>query len=283
MSGFSPDWLALREPADHAARNKDIAAELAVLLAGKEKLSILDLGCGAGSNLRGMVLSLPAQEQSWTLVDYDPRLLQAARTRLQEWADRVVEAGETLVIHKAGKHLTIGFRQADLVADRSSALEGHYDLVTAAALFDLISARWINLFARDIAARGLNFHTVLTYNGEDEWAPPHPRDEAVISAFHAHMGRDKGFGPAAGPLAAASLIDAFRNVGYAVTSGDSPWIVTDEQADLRRELASGIAGAVRETGHVEEADLADWLAFHTQSGSRCLVGHADILAVPKRD
>lgn len=283
MSGFSPDWLALREPADHAARNKDVAAKLNSLFAGKESLSILDLGCGAGSNLRGMALSLPASEQNWTLVDYDPRLLQAARARLSDWADRIVDAGETLILEKAGKRLLIGFRQADLVADRDNALEGAYDLVTAAALFDLISARWINLFARDIAARGLNFHTVLTYNGEDEWTPSHPRDEAVISAFHAHMGRDKGFGPAAGPLAAASLIDAFRSVGYTLASGDSPWILTDEQADLRRELASGIASAVRETGHVEEADLADWLAFHTKAGSRCLVGHADILATPKRD
>ena len=93
MSGFSADWLALREPADHAARNGDVLAHVARHVAGRDHLSIIDLGCGAGSNLRGFALSLPARRQSWTLIDYDAALLKAARERLIAWAD---ETGRTV-------------------------------------------------------------------------------------------------------------------------------------------------------------------------------------------
>ena len=45
--GFSADWLALREPADHAARDGDLLAA-AAQVAGAV---IVDLGCGTGSTL----------------------------------------------------------------------------------------------------------------------------------------------------------------------------------------------------------------------------------------
>lgn len=70
MAGFSPEWLALREPADHAARNPQVLAAVGGYFADKASLSVLDLGCGAGSNLRGTYAALP-DRQHWTLVDHD--------------------------------------------------------------------------------------------------------------------------------------------------------------------------------------------------------------------
>ena len=77
--------------------------------------------------------------------------------------------------------------------------------MTAAALFDLVSASWIGSLARDIAAAGAAFYTALTYNGADGLSPPHPADAAMLAGFHAHQRRDKGFGPAAGPRATARV------------------------------------------------------------------------------
>ena len=76
MSGFSAAWLALREPADHAARDAGLAQAAAALLIGKTPTRILDLGCGTGSNFRAFS-PLVAAPQAWTLVDFDPRLLAA--------------------------------------------------------------------------------------------------------------------------------------------------------------------------------------------------------------
>ena len=59
MGGFSPEWLALREPADHAARNPQVLAAVGAHFAAKGSLTVVDLGCGAGSNLRGTYAALP--------------------------------------------------------------------------------------------------------------------------------------------------------------------------------------------------------------------------------
>lgn len=275
---FSPEWLALREPVDHRSVDPGLARQVAAHFAGRGHVAIMDLGCGAGSNLRGSFHLFP-DEQHWTLVDYDPVLLAAARERLAIWGDDSAEAGEELMIEKGGKRLTIDFRRIDLQAELERALDWRPDLVTAAALFDLVSPEWIARFADAMARRRLPLYTVLTYDGREEWLPPHPADEAMLAAFNAHQRRDKGFGPAAGPLAAATMADAFRKAGHLVATADSPWRLGPADAGLAAELTAGIAMAVRETGMVPEADVASWLAakHHAASG---LVGHEDLFARP---
>src|SRR4051812_49734447 len=107
MSGFSAEWLALREPADHHARNRALVAELRSVFAGRDTAAIIDLGCGTGSNLRALAASLP-RRQSWRLVDRDPALLGAARERLSAWAD-ASEAGARPSPREGGRGNPGGF------------------------------------------------------------------------------------------------------------------------------------------------------------------------------
>ena len=93
MSGFSPEWLALREPADHRARDGLLSMALADRLQSKPIVRVVDLGCGSGSNIRATYATL-GREQHWTLVDYDARLLAAARATLSRWADSAVADGD---------------------------------------------------------------------------------------------------------------------------------------------------------------------------------------------
>ncbi|HEV2511318.1 SAM-dependent methyltransferase [Bosea sp. (in: a-proteobacteria)] len=277
MSGFSPDWLALREPADHAARNPQVLAAVGSTFAGRQSLSIIDLGCGAGSNLRGSYGVLPAR-QHWTLVDADPRLLSVARRKLAEWADEAQEQGEELVLRKDDKTLTVDFRQADLTKDLEWVLGWQPDLVTAAALFDLASVRWLERFVASLVSMRLPLYTVLTYDGRESWEPAHPEDQRMLAAFHHHQHSDKGFGPAAGPEATEALAQAFRKAGTAVTVGESPWQLGVDHVDLVRELAAGIAAAVTETGHVSPETIANWL--EAKRGASVTIGHQDLWARP---
>jgi SAM-dependent methyltransferase len=278
MSGFSAEWLELREPADHRARNRDLLGALSRRFAGRDTLSVVDLGCGAGSNIRALAPALP-RRQRWRLVDHDRALLGAARERIARWGDTRDAAGPDLKVSREGRDLTIAFQEADLAADLDGVLNGAPHLVTAAALFDLVSAEWIERFVAAVAARQAVFYTVLTYNGTESWSPPHPADGAIQAAFHSHQGGDKGFGPAAGPRATEALAQAFLKAGYRVRSAESPWQLGPDDTALVRELAQGTARAVRETGRVPEQEVASWLEARL-SRATCVVGHTDLLAFP---
>lgn len=276
MTGFSPDWLALREPADHRARNRELAATLEARFAMREEIKVIDLGCGTGSNLRATSALLPAR-QSWTLVDYDPALLAAARSALARWADAVEIANHGLSIVKGRRTISVTFRLADLANGLDDALAGDADLVTASALFDLCSAEFIRRFAKAVAKKRAAFYTVLTYNGIQRWTPRHPGDQTVAQAFNRHQLRDKGFGSSAGPMAPSELADAFRAMGYLVSEGDSPWKLGANDAQLISDLAEGKAAAARETGLVDAKTLAAWCGLR-RTGAE--VGHTDTLALP---
>lgn len=279
MSGFSPDWLALREPADHRARNRDLLAMLRSAFADRDALTVVDLGCGTGSNLRATAPPLP-RRQDWRLVDHDAGLLRAARDRLIAWADSAERSGDGLKLSKGGCDLTVSFMQADLAAGSAAALGGRPDLVTAAALFDLVSLPWADDFARRVAEGNVTFYTALTYNGVETWHPPHRDDADMLAAFHAHQARDKGFGPSAGPGATDVLARAFEARGYSVKTGPSPWRLGETEQALIRELAAGAAQAVRETGQVSEERISAWLRTRSE-GASCTIGHTDLLATPR--
>jgi hypothetical protein len=274
MSGFSPEWLALREPVDHRSRSSDIARALAARFQEQQQVAVVDLGCGTGSNLRATVSLLPS-EQQWTLVDFDAQLLVAAKRTLMDWADRAEADADKLMLYKDGKRIAVQFQRADLNRDLDSALGPKPDLVTASALFDLCSPAFIKTFARAVAARRAVFCTVLTYNGIQRWTPRQPSDAAMIAAFHAHQMTDKGFGPSAGPTAPAHLADAFRVAGYSVLEGDSPWELGAGDKELLGQLASGFVDAVSETGKVDATTVDRWRQV-MRIGA--LVGHTDTLA-----
>lgn len=280
MSGFSAAWLALREPADHEARDRGLLRALSEAYAERDRITVVDLGCGAGSNLRACAGHLP-RRQHWRLLDQDPALLAAARENLLGWADSGASDRDGITLGHGDRVIAVSFVAIDLAAELEAALTPSCDLVTAAALFDLVSPAWIERFASAVAAAGGAFYTALTYDGREEWMPPHPADDAITAAFHTHQRRDKGFGPSAGPQASALLEQAFTKRGYGVRTADSPWQLGTGEKALIDELAAGVAEAARETGQVEDARVVSWLAAR-RADATAVIGHTDLLALPRR-
>lgn len=276
MSGFSAQWLALREPADRAARNSLLAARVAERMAAYDPVRVTDLGAGTGSNLRASA-ELFGPRQDWTLLDHDPDLLRAACAELSAWAESAEDDGEWLVLHKAGRRIRVACRVGDLAAQPDLVRVASAHLVTASAFFDLASAAWIARFAKEVAQAGASFYTVLTCDGADGWSPGHPLDGAIAAAFRAHQGRDKGFGPAAGNGASLALETAFRGAGYEVETAASPWRLAPGDP-LIPALAEGTAGAAVETGAVAPEEAAAWV--QARRDGACVIGHLDLLAVP---
>jgi SAM-dependent methyltransferase len=276
MSGFDATWLDLREPVDHRSRSEDLAKMLAREYRSRNRIVVLDMGCGTGSNLRATASWL-GPEQHWMLVDYDPRLLEAAQQRLSAWAGKAERRGGRLVLHKDGARITVELRRADLARDLDRVFAARPDIVTASALFDLASADFISEVAAEVVRCRAAFYTVLTYNGQQRWTPKHDADAAMASAFRAHQTRDKGFGDSAGPIAPALLSAAFDAAGYSVSEGDSAWRLEAGDEALIDGLVPGFVAAVRETALVPEEKIGAWLKV---SRVGALVGHTDTLALP---
>jgi SAM-dependent methyltransferase len=290
MSGFSAEWLALREPVDHRSRNPGLQADVLDYL-GQIKpvqagsIRIVDLGSGTGSNLRALAPHFNAF-QHWTLVDHDPVLLQAARIALLAWADDVVNPDinqsvpadiapvKPITITKNAKVITVEFRCADLVNDYQAILSEPADLITAAAFFDLVAESWLTQFC---AALSKPLYTVLTYDGIEKWSPPEPIDAAILAAFHRHQRTDKGFGAAVGPSAPERLESLLRAQHFITACAPSPWILDHHDRGLIEQLAQGSANAVRETGILSLDDVDRWERLRKEA-TRCEIGHVDFFA-----
>jgi SAM-dependent methyltransferase len=282
MTGFSAEWLALREPADHRARDQALQNNMcdqleSVARTEQRAVRLIDLGCGSGSNLRALATRLPAQ-QHWTLVDYDPLLLAAARAALIGWADQVVSDSAIMTLRKSTKTIEVEFAQVDLARDIERVLAWPADVITAAAFFDLVAEAWLIRFCQ---ALRVTLYTVLTYDGDEQWLPAHQADAAMLKAFHAHQKTDKGFGVAAGPDATTIMQRELAARGFKVLVAPSPWKIDQTETAFIRALATGSAAAVRETGLLDTQEVEQWLAARV-TAQHCRVGHWDILATPVR-
>jgi SAM-dependent methyltransferase len=274
MSGFSADWLALREPYDRAARNTAVLDAVAAAFLNASRVTVTDLGCGTGATMRALAPRLPAR-QSWRLVDNDEALLQQA---LREGAaDAPPGAGVTAIAADLS---------TDVFADLTGAVApvlGDCDLVTTSALLDLVSAAWLDGLVASLARLSRPFYAALSYDGIVVLAPESRHDGEVIAAVNRHQRTDKGFGKALGPDAARIAPEEMRAAGFTVIQGASDWQFGVDDRAIQIEMLAGWAGAAQETG-VDPAVIAQWLAErrdHLAAGrSQMRVGHIDFFATP---
>jgi hypothetical protein len=265
MSGFSAEWLALRESHDVRARNPVVLDAMASLFKSRDAASVVDLACGAGSTVRALSSHLPAR-QHWRLVDNDQRLLTLACS---------------------GKYtgdVRLDAVPLDLTGNFEVVFDGTIDLITASALLDLVSEPWLDRFARNIAARRLPVYAALTYDGRIDLSPTDQLDTAIASAVNGHQRTDKGFGPALGPSAAAAAISKFEALGYSVVHGSSDWLIGAADHEIQLELLDGWANAAREVEALPHRDIDNWLTRRKNEVgagvSTMRVGHVDFFATP---
>jgi len=266
MSGFSAEWLALREPHDIAAHNRSVLDAMLAAFRGQGSISIVDLACGTGATVRALGAYLP-RRQSWRLVDNDLGLLAAAAA-LGRPPDLVVSA-----------------RAVDLAHDLELALDGPIDLITMSALLDLVSEDWLDRLVVEAAARRLPVYSALTYDGRVAFDPPDAFDRSIVAAVNRHQRGNKGFGPALGPDAARHAADVFQRIGYSFVQGPSDWELGAGDQAIQREVLTGFANAAGELCDLPDRRIADWLArrmeFVAGGAATMRVGHVDFFAMPR--
>jgi hypothetical protein len=260
MSGtvvrVSPDWLALREPADAAARSTELAERLARHLGDGRPLTIHDLGGGSGAMGRWLAPRLPGP-QHWVVHDRDADLLELA-----------------LADPPAGA--TVEARLSDIGRLAADDLAGA-DLVVASALLDILTED--ELTGLLAACAKCCMLLALTVVGRVALTPADALDARIADAFNAHQRR------LLGPDAVAAAVAQLRATGARVLVRPSPWHL--DAAEHRDLIAAWLDGWIAAACEQEPALAAAAGAYRDrrrgQLGATELtvtVEHADLLVLP---
>lgn len=257
----APDWLALREPADAAARSVGLVDLLRAHLP-TDGLLVHDLGCGTGSMARWLAPRLVGP-QRWVLHDRDAELLAHAA------AHPPVPQVET-------RHDDITRLAVDDLAGAS--------LVTASALLDMFTGEELDRFVALCAGARCPVLVTLSVVGTVEIEPADPLDQPLMDSFNAHQRRLLGDAPLLGPDAAGTAVDAFRRRGLEVHTRPSPWRLGPDQAALALAWLDGWVGAAAE----QSPDIGEAAASYAsrrraelaQGTTTVTVHHVDLLALP---
>jgi hypothetical protein len=268
VGSFDGAWLALREPADTAARSSELAGLVAGALRARGLIRAVDLAGGTGANARFLIPRLP-RPQRWLLADADPVLLTEA-TRAMGPA-----------FGSGACHLDT--RQLNLANTDSLSVIEDRDLVTASALLDLVSAEWLDTLLPRCRETGAAVLFALSYDGRWSCAPNDPDDDMMRVLVNRHQRRDKGFGPALGPGAASTAARMLESLGYTVRQVTSDWVLNTSSEQLQVRLITGWADAASDLQGVDtRAMAAAWktrrLAHVAGGRSHLVVGHRDIAA-----
>jgi hypothetical protein len=255
----SPEWLALREPADAAARSAELAERLARHLPAAGRLVIHDLGGGSGAMGRWLAPRLPGL-QHWVVHDRDPDLLELAVAAPPSPASVTVEA-----------------RRSDITRLTPGELAGA-SLITASALLDLLTA---DELARMLGVcAGCPMLLALTVVGRVTLTPADPLDALMGAAFNAHQRR----GRLLGPDAVAAAVDQLRVTGAELVVRPSPWRLDAAHADLTAEWLRGWVAAACEQEPAlagEAGAYRDRRLAQAAAGELAVtVDHADLLVLP---
>jgi hypothetical protein len=255
MSDFSPEWLALREPADTDARAEELLTTIRTTMTGAD-MTIRDLGSGTGSMARWLAPRLPVA-QKWVLTDRDPALLEVA-------AASVPGAIPEL---------------RDLTTLTAADLAGT-SLVTGSALLDVLTKQEVSALAEACVTARVPALFALSVVGRVEFATPDPLDARLTAAFNAHQRRTVGGRTLLGPSAVPETATAFLMLGAAVHRRPSPWRLGPERAELAAEWLRGWVSAACEQEPGLEADAEEYLARRLAGETKVIVHHEDLLALP---
>jgi hypothetical protein len=265
----SPEWLALREPADAAARSTDLAERLARHRAGADGLVIHDLGGGSGAMGRWLAPRLPGP-QHWVVHDRDTDLLELALS------DPPGAAAD-------GAPVTVEARESDITRLEADDLDSA-SVVVASALLDMLTADELHRMLAPCTENRFPVLLALTVVGRVALNPSDPLDARMADAFNAHQRRTTTAGRLLGPDAVAAAVAQLRRTGAEILVRPSPWRLGAAAADLTAEWSRGWVAAAREREPALTAvagAYVDRRLAQTAAGELAVtVDHADVLVLP---
>jgi hypothetical protein len=264
-----PEWLALRERADAAARSRRLVDRLRHRVPAGGSWLIHDLACGSGSMGRWLAPLLPGP-QRWVLHDWEADLLERA-------------AIDTPGPAADGAEVSIETRLSDVTRLDPGDL-ARATLITASALLDLLTAEELTRLIDACGGTECPVLFTLSVSGRVQLLPPDPVDARIAAAFNEHQRRVTPRGRLLGPDAVETAVETFRRLGAEVVVTPSAWQLGAADGDLAREWLTGWVAAAceQEPALIPEADL--FLRRRLREAAAGVlavtVGHTDLLVLP---
>jgi len=273
-NSFETNWLDRRYHYDNAARDKKVEKACLKYLQNKSSVTILDIGSGTGSNCLYFLEKMPAI-QNWIFVEHDERLSKYALDRIKKQVTKtgysIKEESQKLTLQKENRqieisYITDSFLDLDKKVDLSTV-----DLVTAGAVFDLLSFKQFVDIASIILENEIALLATMNY-AEMNFSPVEASDVLFIEKYEKHMSRPQEFGKAMGKDCSRSLVKFFRKHQKDIVYGASVWRLNGEEEETHRCLFQFMKSAVTEMLDEEE---------HTQLFSKWLYLKKELAAEGK--
>jgi SAM-dependent methyltransferase len=265
----SAGWLALREPADAAARSAELVEELRTSPVDDGVLRVHDLGCGTGSMARWLAPRLRGP-QRWVLYDRDAELLPLA-------------AADAPAVSSDGSPVTVQTKQCDITRLAPTTLAGA-SLVTASALLDMMTAEELRRLVDTCTEPRCPVLITLSVTGRVDLEPTDPSDRLFSEAFNEHQRRPSPLGRRLGPDAFEAAVDLFPDCGFEVLVRPSPWRLGPSEPALTEAWLDGwVDPACEQRPELEElrpAYVSRRRAELVEGRLSVTVHHRDLLARP---
>jgi SAM-dependent methyltransferase len=286
---FATDWLEERYRFDVAARNPKVEAACLQYFAQHPMVSIIDIGAGTGANFIYLSEKFP-QSQQWALVELNPNLLKRARERLKIWAAAkgytVREDGQSLDFRRNDQHIQVQLLQGSFLELSQLLQPDRYHLITASAVFDLLSEQMLSDLIQTFHQNRLALLTTLNYESM-AYLPGDAEDKRWIELYEAHMQREQDFGKALGPRCSDFLENGYAQLPTGLTlRAPSRWQIEPADTFMHGHMLQFLEKSLLEMtsmGHSGRG-LNEWLQrkkVQLQAQQlRLSVTHSDFFTAP---
>ena len=287
-TGFDTNWLDERFSFDNKARNLNVEKTCFSHLNKKNNLKLIDIGSGSGSSCVYLMKKLP-QNQKWTFIELNPNLAKASLIRLEKVAldnNWLAHRSQNMLIIEAPKKtiqikvINASFLELDTLLDLSKV-----DLVTAAAVFDLLSKKMLQDFLNLLLANKVALLATINYAGM-AFHPAEVADIHFANLYGKHMLRPRDFGQSTGPNCSRVMMNFYQKKGIAAICGASNWLVRPTDKKMHHFLLQYFNDAIPEmlTEEIEQVEFKQWMNKKNEllkSGKLQMeVFHFDIFAKP---
>jgi hypothetical protein len=219
-------YLAAKRSVDDRAINRPVLADLCRRMRARPR-RVVEIGAGLGTMVARLLDWHVVDSGEYVLLDVDAGLLRDSRTWLCQWASARRLPSEPLPDGLWLGGLRVRLVEAELGSYLAAGHGEPADVLIANAFLDLVDVPAVLPGLLRLLIPGGAYWFTINFDGESVFAPEHPADDDVLSAYHRTMDDRVRYGAPAGESRTGRRL--FSHLAHAgappLAAGSSDWVV----------------------------------------------------------